>query len=212
MGNDDCQLALGVLYEYGAGVPKSDSQAVPWYRKSADQGNPIGQKTLGLMYELGKGVPENWAEAARLCARSAEKYRDSAHALARMYEFGMGVPQDRARAIEWFKKAAKLGHPEGNRWSLWLNDYTNCIGFRNAQEQQTLGFLRCPADPVGVTFRNSNERFAYLREKGKEFDKLEAEAARRHAARVGAKSDAECTGTGSAWSPDRQSTYGGSCN
>jgi TPR repeat protein len=59
MGDDDCQLALGVMYEFGEGVPKNDSQAVAWYRKAAEQGNPIGQKTLGLMYELGKGVPEN---------------------------------------------------------------------------------------------------------------------------------------------------------
>lgn len=158
MGNDVCQLRLGIVYEYGEGVPKNESQAVAWYRKSADQGNPIGQKTLGLMYELGKGVPEDWAEAARLYAKSAEKYEDSAFALARMYEFGMSVPQDRARAIEWFKKAGDLGHPKGDYWARWLNDYTNCIGFRDAQEQQTLGFLRCPADPVGVIFRNSRER------------------------------------------------------
>ena len=37
------------------------------------------------------------------------------------------------------------------------------------EEQKTLGFLRCPADPVGITFRNNNERLAYMREKGKEF-------------------------------------------
>ena len=96
MGNDQCQLALGVQYEFGEGVPKNESQAVAWYQKSADQGNAIGQKTLGLMYELGKGVGENWAEAFRLYSLSAPKYKDGAFALARMYEFGMGVPQNRA--------------------------------------------------------------------------------------------------------------------
>jgi len=212
MGNDDCQLALGVIYEYGEGVPKNDGQAVVWYRKSADQGNPIGQKTLGLMYELGKGVPENWAEAARLYSMSAEKYQDAAFALGRMYEFGMSVPQNRARAIEWFKKAADLEHPKGAYWARWLNDYTNCIGFRNAQEQQTLGFLRCPADPVGVIFRNNSERLAYMREKGKEFDIMEATAAAARAARVEAKSNSECNSAGGTWSPDRQATLGGSCN
>ncbi len=88
MGNDDCQLAIGQLYEFGNGVPKDARQAAAWYRKSADQGNLIGQKTLGLLYELGKGVPENWAEAVRLYFKGAETYQDSAFAVGRMYEFG----------------------------------------------------------------------------------------------------------------------------
>jgi TPR repeat protein len=143
---------------------------------------------------------------------SAEKYQDAAFALGRMYEFGMSVPQNRAEAIKWFKKAADLGHPKGAYWARWLNDYTNCIGFRNAQEQQTLGFLRCPADPVGVIFRNSSQRLAYMREKGNEFDIMEAKAAAAHAARVGSKSGPECNSAGGTWTPDRQATFGGNCN
>ena len=210
MGNDQCQLALGVQYEYGQGVPKDESQAVAWYRKSADQGNAIGQKTLGLMYELGKGIPENWAEAFRLYSLSAEKYQEGAFALARMFEFGMGVPQNRARAIEWFKKAAALGHPKGTYWARWLNNYSNCIGFRNEQEQKTLGFLRCPADPIGVTFHNNNERLAYLREKGKEFDKMEAEALAAQAARGRLTNETSCNYAGGVWM-NRNSSSGGYC-
>ena len=129
MGNDDCQLAIGQLYEFGDGVPKDERQAAAWYRKSADQGNPIGQKTLGLLYELGKGVPENWAEAVRLYSKGADKFQDSAFAMGRMYEFGMSVPQNRTTAIQWFKKADQLGHPKGAYWAGWLSDWTNCIGF-----------------------------------------------------------------------------------
>ena len=210
MGNDQCQLALGVQYEFGEGVPKNESQAVAWYRKSADQGNAIAQKTLGLMYELGKGVGENWAEAFRLYSLSAPKYKDGAFALGRMYEFGMGVPQNRALAIETFKKAASLGHPDGNYWARWLNNYTNCIGFRNEEEQKTLGFLRCPADPVGVTFRNNHERLAYMREKGKEFDKIEAEALARQAERGRATTESSCNFAGGVWM-GRNSSSGGYC-
>lgn len=181
MGNDVCELALGVHYELGEGVPKSDSQAVVWYRKAAAQGNPIAQKALGLMYQLGKGVAENWSEAALLFAAAAPKNRDAAYEMGRSYEFGMGVPQDRVRAIHWFDKAGKMGHERGNYWARLLSNYANCIGFRNKEEQAAVGFLRCPADPVGVTFRNSAERFAYLREKGREFDRLEAAAAQARA-------------------------------
>ncbi len=212
MGNDGCQLAMGQLNEFGQGVPKNERQAAEWYRKSADQGNPVGQKTLGLMYELGKGVPENWVEAARLYSKSAEQFQDSAFAMGRMYEFGMSVPQNRAVAIQWFKKAADMGHPKGAYWARWLNDYTNCIGFRDEQERNAIRGLRCPADPVGAVFRNSGQRLAYIREKAKEFDAIEAQAASMHAARVGSQNSVECNGAGGTWTTDRQETFGGHCN
>lgn len=212
MGNDDCQLAIGQLYEFGDGVPKDARQAAAWYRKSAGQGNPIGQKTLGLLYELGKGVPENWAEAVRLYFKGAEKYQDSAFAVGRMYEFGMAVPQNRAVAIEWFKKADKLGHPKGAHWARWLSDYSNCIGFRDQQEQNAIGGLRCPADPVGVVFRNSGERAAYIRRMAKAFDRIDAEQAMAQAAISSQTTDTGCTMAGGRWIADRQATFGGYCN
>lgn len=211
MGNDDCQLAIGQLYEFGDGVPKDARQAAAWYRKSADQGNPIGQKTLGLLHELGKGVPENWAEAFRLYFKGAEKFQDSAFAVGRMYEFGMSVPQNRAIAIEWFKKADQLGHPKGAYWAKWLNDYSNCIGFRDQHERNAIGGLRCPADPVGVVFHNSGERTAYIRRMAKEFDRIEAEQAMAQAARSSQTTDIGCTMAGGRWTPDRQITFGGFC-
>lgn len=199
MGNDACQLALGVQYEYGQGLPQDDRQAVSWYRKAADQGNAVAQKALGVMHELGKGVPENWPEAFRLYALSAAHYNEGAFHAGRMYEFGMGVPQNRAVAIGWFKKAADMGHSQGAYWARWLNDYSNCIGFGNEQEQQTLGYLRCPADPVGVAFRNSGERLAYLREEAKEFDKWEREILEKQARRWEADSESECNSAGGVW-------------
>jgi TPR repeat protein len=128
-----------------------------------------------------------------------------------MYQFGMAVPQNREIAIRWFTKAAGLGHPKGSYWAQWLNDYTNCIGFRNAEEQHAVGFVRCPADPVGVTFRSSGDRVKYLRRKAKEFDKKDAEIARRHAERAEATSETACAMAGGTWTPDAQSAFGGGC-
>jgi TPR repeat protein len=212
MGNDVCQHGIGQLYEFGEGVPKNEKQAAIWYRKSADQGDAISQKALGLLYEIGKGVPENWTEAARLYAKGADKSQDSAFNLGRMYEFGMAVPQNRAVAIQWFKKAADMGHPKGAYWARWLNDYSNCIGFRNQQEQNAIRGLRCPADPVGVVFRNSGERTAYIRRMAKEFDRIDAEQAIARAAVSSQTTDTGCVHAGGSWTPDRQSSFGGSCN
>jgi uncharacterized protein len=37
--------------------------AVTWYRKAADQGNPVAQLFLGLMYYNGQGVPQDYVQA-----------------------------------------------------------------------------------------------------------------------------------------------------
>lgn len=192
MGNAQCELAVGVHYEFGYGVPRDDTKAAAWYRKAADQGDAIAQKALGMMYESGRGVSEDWTAAAQLYRTSGDRYADGAYALGRMYQFGMGVPQNRAIAIEWFEKAAKLGNSDAANWAKWLSDYTNCIGFRNDNEQRTLGFLRCPADPVGATFQGDGQRLAYLREKGREFDRAESEALALRAQRARKTDEQSC--------------------
>ena len=47
------KLSLGVMYENGAGVDQSVTEAVRWYRLAAEQGHARGQKYLGTMYEFG---------------------------------------------------------------------------------------------------------------------------------------------------------------
>ena len=72
---------------------------------------------------------------------------------------------------------------------------------------------RCPADPVGAVFRNSGQRLAYIREKAKEFDAIEAQAASMHAdEKLGYQNSVECNGAGGTWTTDRQETFGGHCN
>ena len=38
-GDAAAQFQMGVAYEYGRGVEKSDEGAVQWYRQAADQGD-----------------------------------------------------------------------------------------------------------------------------------------------------------------------------
>jgi S1-C subfamily serine protease len=44
-------------------VPTNAVEAVKWYRKSAEQGEPIGEQGLGFAYCLGSGVAQNDIEA-----------------------------------------------------------------------------------------------------------------------------------------------------
>ena len=82
-GDANAQLELGVVYEYGRGVPQDHATAVTWYKKAAEQGKASAQFNLGLMYDNGQGVPQDdvkahvwWNLAAALGDKSAMKNRD----------------------------------------------------------------------------------------------------------------------------------------
>jgi TPR repeat protein len=54
-------------------VLQSDTEAVTWFRKAAEQGNVIGQFNLGMMYLHGIGIPRSDTEAAMWLRKSAEQ-------------------------------------------------------------------------------------------------------------------------------------------
>jgi len=62
-GDAEAQLALGVLYQNGWGVPQDDTQAAKWYEKAAAQGDARAQWSLGMLFGMGHGVPEDYVRA-----------------------------------------------------------------------------------------------------------------------------------------------------
>src|SRR4030065_319877 len=71
-GDAKAQHNLGVMYDYGRGVPQDYTKALKWYRSAAEHGIPEAQHNLGLMYYQGQGVPQNYAEAAQWYRRAPE--------------------------------------------------------------------------------------------------------------------------------------------
>ena len=53
------QNNLGVMYEYGKGVPLNTDEALKWYRLAAAQGYAGAQNNLGLIYAIGRIVPRD---------------------------------------------------------------------------------------------------------------------------------------------------------
>ena len=49
-------MNLGVCDKKGKGVARSDTEAVKWIRKAADQGLADTQCNLGVCYKNGQGV------------------------------------------------------------------------------------------------------------------------------------------------------------
>ncbi|MDC0283092.1 sel1 repeat family protein [bacterium] len=112
-GDADAQFNLGVMYEFGEGVPKDLAEALKWWRKAAEQGHAKAQFNLGEMYYLGKGVPKNNVEAAKWYRKAAEQGdADSQFELGGMYESGKGVPKSQKEGIKWIRKAAEQGHAD----------------------------------------------------------------------------------------------------
>lgn len=189
MGHARAQLQVGYQYNYGEGLPRSNSDAAKWYLKAATQGNSTAQGNLGNLYENGEGVPENWVEAAKWWRKSAEQDDPLGQfALGRAYEFGIGVVQNRREAIAWYLKAGGQGHNQASRAARHLQSPDN-LQFRNEEERVRIGGLALVwrADP-GVMFRNSSERMAWLMATRQRYDR-EQEALRREQA---AREKKEC--------------------
>jgi TPR repeat protein len=112
IGDSEAQFRLALVYFLGEEVPRDDAQAVEWFRKAAEQGNPDAQFGLGLLYRDGeRGVPRDDAQAVEWFRKAAEQgYADAQFGLGLMYDMGEGVSEDDAQAVEWYRKAAEQGY------------------------------------------------------------------------------------------------------
>ncbi len=121
------QNLLGVLYEFGMGVPANKPEAVRLYRLAAAQDDPGGQLDLGKAFLSGSGVPQDYAEARDLFQKAAEKNNlEAENYLGIMYAKGQGVPKDFATAVYWYRRAAAGGHGVA-QFNLAIN-YANGSG------------------------------------------------------------------------------------
>ena len=106
-GNMEAQLQLGLAYDFGIGVKKNPSEALKWYRRSADQGYSEAQYNLGLSYELGDSVEQDDTEAMKWYQRAAGQGHTKAQLnLGNCYY----KSQDYARAVKWYRRAADQGY------------------------------------------------------------------------------------------------------
>ncbi len=104
-GNAVAQFNLGLMYDYGDGVPENNAKAAKWYRRAAGQGNAYAQNNLGLVYSNGEGVPQDYAEAARWYParwyrrrRRAGQRRRPIHSRTHVQRQPWRLPKSRTRA------------------------------------------------------------------------------------------------------------------
>ena len=110
-GDSDAQATMGIMYEFGRGVPIDKKVAMEWYIKAAMQGNPNVQHDIGVKFFQGQGMKQDYEQAAYWWEQSASAgIADSQFNLALMYYRGLGIEQDYKQASKLFLAAAKQDH------------------------------------------------------------------------------------------------------
>jgi len=84
----------------------ANQEALEYYNKAADQGDPRGELGLAKLYAAGKAVKQDTAKATELLKRAAEKdYGEALKAIVSAYTNGaFGLPVDHEQANVWNKR------------------------------------------------------------------------------------------------------------
>ncbi|KAF9091310.1 hypothetical protein BGX23_005278 [Mortierella sp. AD031] len=112
-GDPSAQVNVGLMYEYGQGVPQDYPQAMSWYLKAADQGYAEAQFNIGLMYYNGRGVSRDYSRVMEWYLQAADQgFADAQFNIGVLYSIGQGVRLDHATAMDWYLRAAAQGLAE----------------------------------------------------------------------------------------------------
>ena len=99
---------LGWMYFKGRGVRKDFKNAEWYYRKAAEQGDPLAQYIFGRIYIYeGKSNKEafTWLEKAAI-----NGHADAQYLVGRMYARGEGVSRDMEKSKFWYEAADEQEH------------------------------------------------------------------------------------------------------
>jgi TPR repeat protein len=111
-GNVSAMAYLGVMLEFGNGVPADPAGAVRWYTRAADNGYPCSMGGVARLYAAGAGgLPRDFGQAVRWFQRAAENGCESAmFDLAAAHRKGtLGLTADAKAANRWLRAAAVHG-------------------------------------------------------------------------------------------------------
>src|ERR1700688_3608287 len=102
---------IGDMYRKGDDLPKSNGEAVNWYRKAAEDGPASAEVKLATVLLQGWGGPSSYAEARGLCEKAAQqRYAPGVYCVGTLYEEGLGVTQNYSQAVKCFNQAANMGY------------------------------------------------------------------------------------------------------
>lgn len=108
--NSDCQVWLGLYYQFGTGGKKDGKAAVRAFTASADTGSPMGQWHLGMAYLKGIGVKTDEKKAFQLVHAAAKQdYTAALNSYGVMKALGQGTKKDEKASFLAMARAAHFG-------------------------------------------------------------------------------------------------------
>ena len=101
---------IGTIFEYAIGVPRSAEEAVYWFKEAIKQGDTLYAPTsLGDIYRRGlDDIESNLALALDAYRQSIDPY--SWYRIEQSYEEGWVTEPNIQKAMEYYHKAANVGH------------------------------------------------------------------------------------------------------
>ncbi len=109
-GHAPSQYNLGVMHEWGNGVPRNNVEAMKWYRLSAEQYHKDAQNNLGAMYSKGEGTEQSFVDALKWFVISSENGSEAGRKNIDIVEKRMTpeqITEARKIAREWTRKHPK---------------------------------------------------------------------------------------------------------
>lgn len=103
----EIMVSLADHYAEGEAEEKTIEDAIPWYRKAAEQGECRAQAILAEMFFEGKRTRPNYEEAMKWASKAVEGWatEDLCLMLGKCYADGLGVDRDVLKAISFYEKA-----------------------------------------------------------------------------------------------------------
>ncbi|MBC8287587.1 MAG: sel1 repeat family protein [Nitrospinae bacterium] len=109
-GHAAAQYNIGVMHEWGNGVPQDNSQALKWYKRSAERFHKDAQNNLGALYSKGEGTEPDFVEALKWFIISAENGSEGGQKNIHIVEKRMNyeeISQAQKLANDWMRKNRK---------------------------------------------------------------------------------------------------------
>jgi TPR repeat protein len=111
LGYPPAEVLLGYFYDTGTIITRDPGQAASWYKKAAQQDDPVGGWLLGRLI-LSSAVPRDLNEASRWLQKSAAHGDPFGEYLLGRVKLER---QDYPAAANWFRKAAMQGLPQAEQ-------------------------------------------------------------------------------------------------
>jgi TPR repeat protein len=104
---------IGTMYSSGQGTAPNHQEAMSWFHRAADAGDP-GALTYLARFALLNGRYDD--ARAMLEDAASQGHGRALLTLGYVYDRGLGVPRDRKRARDYFEQAAADGYIFGKRF------------------------------------------------------------------------------------------------